>query len=183
MNFWPFLIPSEIEELSELRQHRLIELLNEDRIKIATHIPDLWTEKKILGTKLEICKRDLLDRITDPLDERQAEKRLEETMVAILTKQEYDIDPNEHVIAVFDKAIDHLIHLDRDKFKEKLKDIRKKTKRVIHQIESGKTKEELLKLEEEVRNYFERFEEFWSKRRKKSSVSVTAEETLTEGVF
>lgn len=146
-------------------------------------VPDLWTEKKLISTKLEIGKKDLLDRITDPLDSDESEARLEETMIRILQKDGYDIIPNEHVIAVYDKAVEHLVHLDRDKFKEKVKDIRKKTKRVIHQLNEQNSEEILLKLEEEVKTYFDRFEEFWSKRRKRSSVSITAEESLTEGVL
>lgn len=55
-------------------------------------------------------------------------------MIRFLEKDEFNIDHNEHIIAVFDKAVEHLLHLDRDKFKEKVKDIRKKTKRVIHQL-------------------------------------------------
>lgn len=104
-------------------------------------------------------------------------------MIRILQENDIDVDPNEHVIAVFDKALEHLQHLDRDKFKDKVKDIRKKTNRVLIQLQNKLNDEDRKKLEEEVTNYFDRFEEFWSKKRRSSSVSVTAEESLTEGVL
>ena len=133
-NSFSLLLFREILDLADIRYQRIFSLINEGKIKITTEIPELWSEQKLIATKLKINNKDLLDRITDPLGEEESEKRLEETMIGFLEKDEFNIDQNEHIIAVFDKAVEHLLHLDRDKFKDKVKDIRKKTKRVIHQL-------------------------------------------------
>ncbi len=96
----------------------------------------------------------------------------------------YDIDPEEHVTAVLKKAIDYFSDLDRNDFKRKIKDIRKKTKRVLHKLEIGiEDQESLDELKQDIEHYFNDFNQYWTGKRKNSSMRITAEEGLTEDVI
>lgn len=177
-------------------------MVNGGEFKIDTVIPDEFSEDKVLKALLVINRMGIFDKFSvfqkmidahcEPystknekfVDLHEDVPTKDENMIKVLTEGGFDIDEEEHVIAVYKKTIDHLIHLNRNKFTEKLKDIRKKSKRVLHRLGKGvKGQEGLDELVEEAKSYFDNFNQFWAKRRKRSSMSVTAEESLTEGVL
>lgn len=188
--------------MEEKQAQRIFSMVSGGDFKIETEIPDEFTEEKVINALLAINRKGVFDKFdifqkmvnahctpyttknekfTELLEEVPSR---DENMVQILTDAGFDIDGQEHVIAVYKKAIDHLMHLNRNKFKEKIKDIKKKSRRVLHKLGNGVDDQNGLdELIEEAKSYFDNFEQYWSKRRRRSSMSVTAEESLTEGVL
>ena len=171
-------------------------MLNEGTFKITTVVPAEFTEEKVIKAKLAFNRQHIFDsfkiaqaKLDGVYNLKHDEIKLTDEIVdskkvSLLQSLGFDIDAEEHVFAVFNHTVEHLIHLNKDKIKEKVKDIRKKSKRVLHKIEAGfKTQSDLNELLEEATIYYDQFDEFWSKKRKRSSIHVTANDSLTEGVL
>lgn len=188
--------------MEEKLTQRIFAMVDGGEFKIDTKIPDDFDEEKVINTLLKMKKKGLFDKFEvfqkmieancgpfkfenpkfDELNQPNPSK--DEISISVLTEAGFDIDEDEHVLAVFKKTIDHLVSLDRNNFKKKFKDIKKKSRRVIHKLEKGiEGQEGLNELIEEAKSYFDNFDQYWSKRRRRSSMSVTADESLTEGVL